>query len=353
MKVTITREMIDEAISRVDSKLSIGIQKEKVYTPNAESGQYYINNIIGELGEMAFEKAVVYIGHKPGIDAHSFVPFLRSDICDFFTSKTAKTIDVKTVYRDTSDNLLIDERISNWRPVYAYVLVKLFPTKETIHTLETIYEIDQAEILGSLTFNAIKNPRNLRRMYGKSIYFINKNRLTPIRRLIASHFYKKDECEPRYYSEGRLDIDIASVEFGTVIDSGNDIEVDNLAERCRRDNSKDVGHYNFTPMFMSDSNKVVSFSIHNGEFNTGLFFKALLEAEVRARRLKHTLVIPSYIERYIPQSDKERVVEVIDDLKCNVEYIWSHNSIYGQARHEGSQKQDIIKSKMIDDELEF
>lgn len=326
MEITVTKDMIHQAFLNVDCKLSSGQQTKKVYSPNAKDNQYYINNIVGELGELVFAKAVVQHGYELGVDPDTFGPFMRSDVCDFYTSKTGKTIDVKTVYKDNADNLIINKQISHWRQVYNYVLVKLIIDKQDIDSPVDLYNVEKANVLGSMTFGVISKPENLRRMYGKDVYFINKKRLTPIEKMIESHFHKINEKRQRYYSEGILKLDIASVEHGAVSECQDKDEVNELAERYRS-RGKESGHYNFMPIFIGAS-RVVSFSIHKGKLHTSLLLKALLEAEVKARTQRKTLVIPSYIENYIPKNDKEKLIEIIDNLKCNVEYVWSHNLFY-------------------------
>lgn len=324
MDIIVTKNMVKQAFSNVDKKLAIGDQKKKVYLPNANADQYYINNIIGELGELVFAKAVIQHGYKLGVDSNSFDSFMRSDVCDFFTSKTGNTIDVKTI-NHKSNNLIINKGISHWRRVYNYVLVKLINDEKINNPME-IYKIKKAKVLGSLTFGTISRSSNLRTMYGKEVYFINKDRLSPIHHLIESHFYKKDEKRNRYYSEGILKMDLASIEHGAVKECVDNVEINELASKYKN-TGQERGHYNFIPRFIGSS-KVVSFSIYKGQFNTVLFFKALMEAEVKARKLKLTLVIPDYIESYVPADDKEKLIEIINNLNCNVQYVWSHNREY-------------------------
>lgn len=344
MNIAITKEMIDEAISNVDLMLANGGPTEDIYSPKSDQGAYYINNIVGKIGELAFKKAILKSNYKLGVDAHSFESFLNSDICDFFTSKTAKTIDVKTACKTYGANLLINEKIANWRPIHNYVLIQLFPLKETEHTLESIYKITGASILGSLPFNEIKKDINLKKLYGNSIYFISDRNLIPIEHLFKSEFYKQYETEPRYHSKGVLELHLASIEEGPVKEISNHKDIYDLATICRIKN-KEKGHYNFTPMFINESKKFVSFSIFNGKFNTSLFLKALLEAEVKARQLEYTLLIPAYIENYIPQENKNEIISIIEQLKCNVDYIWNHNKAFGYHQH--------ISESEIEPEIEY
>lgn len=326
MNIIVTKDMIHQAFLNVDSKLSYGQQTKKVYSPNAKDNQYYINNVIGELGELVFAKAVVQHGYELGIDPDIFGPFMRSDVCDFYTSKTGKTIDVKTVYKYNADNLIINKQTSHWRRVYNYVLVKLVIDKQDIDSPMELYNIEKANVLGSMTFDAISEYKNLRKMYGKEVYFINKDRLTPIEKLVEFHFYKVNEKIQKYYSEGVLRLDLASIEHGALIECEDKDEINKLADKYKNARQS-PGHYNFMPMFTGTS-QLASFSIYKGKLHTTLLLKALLEAEVRARKQRRLLVIPSYIESHIPKDDKEKLIEIIDNLKCNVEYVWSHNMNY-------------------------
>lgn len=321
--------MIEKAVLNVGVKLASGTQAKKVYIANSNNDQYFMNNVIGELGELVFAKAVSLTGYKLGVDANSFAPFKRSDICDFFSSKTAITIDVKTTYKKNSNSLLVNKKISNWREIHSYVLVKLIA--DDLQNLDSIYELKEAEVLGSMTFRAINKPANeiflgKDRSPDRLVYLINKDRLTPVRKLIENHFHKEKEPLERYYSENSLRLDIASIELGAVKECETNLEINERASYLR-EIKETLGNKNFVPYF-SSSNNCVSFAIYKGQFHTSLFLKALLESEVRARKLKKTLVIPSYIENYVPEKDKEKLVNIIENLKCNVEYVWSNNKEY-------------------------
>ena len=146
------------------------------------------------------------------------------------------------------------------------------------------------------------------------------------KKLVEFHFYKVNEKRQKYYSEGVLRLDLASIEHGALIECEDKDEINKLADKYK--NARQApGHYNFIPMFTGTS-QLASFSIYKGKLHTTLLLKALLEAEVRARKQRKLLVIPSYIESHIPKDDKEKLIEIIDNLKCNVEYVWSHNMNY-------------------------
>lgn len=319
MKVEVTKQMIHQAFLNADKKLSTKQQKENVYSPKAERSQYYINNVIGELGELSFAKAVKELGYELGVDPDLFGTFMNSDVCDFYGSKTAHTIDVKTVYKENADNLIINRQISNWRKIDSYVLIKLHSETEVTDPM-SIYKIYEAQILGSMSFRTINRYRNLRNMYGKQVFFIEKDRLSNIKRLIDNHFDRQGEHKQTYTSTGTLRLDIASIENGALEASKDNGGINQIA-REKREDDKGEGHYNFIPANLGFY-KLVSFSLHRGKFHTSLFLKALLTAEARCRRHKKTLIIPNYIENYIPERDLDKISDVIANLKCNVQCNW-------------------------------
>ena len=67
MNITIDEQMIETTLMNVSQKLAEGNQVKKVYNPNAKENQYYINNLIGELGELVFAKAVEQYGYRLGV----------------------------------------------------------------------------------------------------------------------------------------------------------------------------------------------------------------------------------------------------------------------------------------------
>lgn len=329
MKVKVTVDMINKAIINSSLKISAGKQKKKVYNPNSNADQYYMNNIMGELGELVFAQAVLDSGHKLGVNPHTFGGFMNSDVCDFYSSKTAITIDVKTVHQHGQTNLLVNKRIADWRKIYNYVLVKL-NTKEKLTGLDSLYKIEDAEILGSMTYRAVGNPSNIikiERGSGKEeVYKVNSDRLTPVGNLVRTHFFKNSEHLVKYYSKGFLRIDIASIESGAVPGAEDIIAINEKAAELKS-RYGEIENSNFAPKFFP-SNNCVSFALYKGKFHTSLFLKALLQLEARARRLESTLVIPSYIEDYIPEKDKKKLIEIIENLRCDVQYVWSNNREY-------------------------
>ena len=319
MEILVTREMINEAISNVNEKLSSGKQKERVYAPGAKKDTYYMNNIIGELGELVFKKAILAEGYELGLDLKEFGTFMNSDVGDFMTSKTAQSIDTKTVIRENNKNLIISKSLVDWRLSSHYVLVGLLPTVKKEVSINSIYDITHGVIHGFINFRDLISESNKRVMYGKEVYFVNQGQLSPISNLFENNFFKKDEKVQKYYSDSKIEFHIASVDKGSI---NNDEDVNFLSDKYNKKERGD-GHYNFKNVYLRDKQKIVSFSIYKDKINVALFAKALLSAEAQARETKSTLVIPDYIEQQLSQEDKLKIVKLIRGMKCNLEFAWS------------------------------
>lgn len=319
MKISITKEMIDEAISNVNEKLDSGKQKERVYSPSSRKDTYYMNNIVGELGELVFKKAVLVAGYELGLDLKEFGTFMNSDVGDFMTSKTAQSIDTKTVIKENNNNLVISKSLVDWRLSSHYVLVQLFPAVKKEVSIDSIYNITHGVIQGSIHFRDLINERNKRMMYGKEVYFVRQSQLSPMSRLFENNFFKRNEQIQKYYSDGKLEFHVASVGKGSI---NNDEDVNTLSNKYNKKGRND-GHYNFKNIYLKDKQKIVSFSIYRDKINLALLAKALLSAESETRKTKSTLVIPDYIEHKLNQEDKLKVVKLIRGMRCNLEFAWS------------------------------
>lgn len=109
-------------------------QYGKDYTNSAEA-QSFNNTIVGELGELAFrqylkdnnlyytddERELINKGH----DYNS--PTKKSDMGDFFCSKTQESIDLKTNHLSFGKNILIKKWVHEWRPIDFYVSLSIYP----------------------------------------------------------------------------------------------------------------------------------------------------------------------------------------------------------------------------------
>lgn len=104
------------------------------YTNSSEE-QSFNNSIVGELGELAFreylkdnnlyytddERELINKGH----DYNSATK--KTDMGDFFCSKTQESIDLKTNHMTSGKNILIKKWIHEWRPIDYYVYLSVYP----------------------------------------------------------------------------------------------------------------------------------------------------------------------------------------------------------------------------------
>lgn len=331
MKVEISRIMIATAITNVETKLAEGHQKEKIYYNKDSEDSYLVNNVLGELAEMAFEKAVVDHGYALGVDIKKFGTFKNSDLCDFYGSKTGKTIDIKSSHKKATD-LLVTKQIGDWRPVDEYVLVKLHPSSGIErHTLESLQKVTYATIEGGARYTTINKDKNLIKIAGRDVYKLPKSNFDSPEYIIERNFFKSGEHVERYIPKGKLELHIASIENGSVARNSNVVERVNVIADFYKNKSTTLGkgHFNFVSPFrngrvLRESRIVISFAIYdNDKFSTPLFLNTLFQAEATAYSTDRTLVIPSYIEEYIPKNHLQDVCEIINNLECNVDCDWS------------------------------
>ena len=306
----------------VSQKLAEGNQVKKVYNPNAKENQYYINNLIGELGELVFAKAVEQYGYRLGVE-DLFKPFRNSDVCDFYSSKTYKTIDVKTISNKKHSSLIVSESIANWREVDNYVLVKLHTDKE-LKSEEDVLSLRSAKIVGYIDFESMRDKIGTREFYGKQVYFVGKSMLKSLSHLLKEHFYKSDEKAERYYPNGKWTIEIAETGGRALQQSEYTEQINALCNKYKYNRD---GKQNFEPKYLKPTGTLV-FALDNGKFHTSLFLKGLLSSAYASRISKRALVIPAYIEQYVPIEDKFMLIDIIDKLECEVDYVWSHNNNY-------------------------
>lgn len=334
MEVEIDKVMLARAFKNVNDKLSLeNKQIKRLYNKSVSDDTYYINNVIGELAELAFEATLKKYGYLNGIDSSKFGTFRNTDICDFYGSKSGRTIDIKTSHKKANKDLLVSKRVSDWRPIDEYILVKLHPSSNQEHTLSSIEKISRATIEGGIRSEKMSNIANLE---SGPTYITRYDNLEPIKGIIERNFFKANDRVERYESVGNLEVHVASIENGPASE----------IRREMMDRVKKVSRYylnkpskktcdNFRIPFRNgqtpkESRLVVSFAIYDNDnkFSTALFIKSLISAEYTARMNKRTLVIPAYIEYYIPPKDLLTVEGVIKGLKCEIECNWTFISYY-------------------------
>lgn len=334
MEVKVSRDMIAKAIKAVDEKLiDDGEQKKKVYNENYNENSYYINNLLGELAELAFEAALESNDYLNGVDPKKFGVFKNSDICDFYGSKSGKTIDVKTSHKEANRDLLVNKRTADWRPIDEYVLVKLHPSSDEQHTLSSLINITSATIEGGARYSKMSRTVNFG---GGESYITNFDELEPIGSILERNFFKSNEKIERYIPSESIELHIASIQNGPAseIEYTTKNRISMLSRYYLGMPEEDSCH-NFKSPFRNASMPgeeriAVSFAIYDmdNKFSTSLFIKTLLTAEYTARLNKRLLVIPSYIEHYIPIENLKYVENAIKQLKCEVDCSWSYNNYY-------------------------
>lgn len=314
------------AISDTYLKLKKGTQIEKVYNQSSDKGnQYLMNNLIGSLGEIVFSELIREKGFKFGISVDGLESFRNSDICDFFTSKTGKTIDVKTVYKENASSLIINKGISNWRKIDFYVLVKLDGT-ETVDNVEDIFSFKSATVVGYVDFRSLSsNEKYNRTMYGQEVYMIHGNETSNVDLLLEENFFKISDGKVKYEAKGNLILHASSFETGPIGKLDFDL-IQSLTKHLASQDEKE-NHFNFHPVYIEDR-LVLSFPIYKGDFYLALFLKALVIASNKARMENSKLIIPDYIRELVLNFSKNkeltlvRIKEEMRELNCEVSCSW-------------------------------
>lgn len=306
MIIKITEEMINQSIRNVEEKLKKGKQAVKVYD-GGDNEKYLLNNFVGELGELTFSKAIDELGHEKGVVPHDLEVFMNSDVCDMFSSKTAMPIDVKTT-KNRDRGLVLNRKVSDWKDTYAYVLVNL---NARVETLKDFYKVKSATIAGYMPDSLIRQQKNIRQMYGRDVYLVEKRNLLPIESFLEKHFFKKNEQVQEYHSNGNLYLEVNSIEQNLP----TNVPIKDLFKN-KNPYKVESGVYNFIPFRYRD--KIISLAIRKNTLYPILLLKAILYGETVAREEERTLVIPFKILNLLSEKDKVRFMMIISKMKCNV-----------------------------------
>lgn len=170
-------------------------QYGKDYTNSSEE-QSFNNSIVGELGELAFreylknnnlyytddERELINKGH----DYNS--PTKKSDMGDFFCSKTQESIDLKTNHLVSGHNILIKKWVHEWRPIDFYVSISIYPLNRNKSDFD-LNKVTHAEIRGYVSGEEFMNNGY---QITKTGFGYPKYKLRPFSELFP-RFYKKDE----------------------------------------------------------------------------------------------------------------------------------------------------------------
>lgn len=170
-------------------------QYGKDYT-NSSEAQSFNNAIVGELGELAFrqyladnnlyytddERELINKGH----DYNS--PTKKSDMGDFFCSKTQESIDLKTNHLSFGKNILIKKWVHEWRPIDFYVSLSIYPLNRYKSDFD-LNKVTHAVIHGYVSGEEfIKNGTQIT----EKGFGYPRDKLRPFSELF-SRFYKNDE----------------------------------------------------------------------------------------------------------------------------------------------------------------
>ena len=170
-------------------------QYGKDYT-NSSEAQSFNNAIVGELGELAFrqyladnnlyytddERELINKGH----DYNS--PTKKSDMGDFFCSKTQESIDLKTNHLSFGKNILIKKWVHEWRPIDFYVSLSIYPLNRYKSDFD-LNKVTHAVIHGYVSGEEfVKNGSQIT----EKGFGYPRNKLRPFSELFP-RFYKNDE----------------------------------------------------------------------------------------------------------------------------------------------------------------
>lgn len=319
MNTLVTKELILKAISIASSKIESGKQKKKVYGSNQNENQYLINNIVGALGELVFEKALKENFYKVDKPSSVFPTFKNADTCDFFTSKTGKTIDVKTVFKENADSLIVNKGISTWREVDFYSLVKLY-SSTPIRELKDVFSFTEGRILGVIDFISLSKKENENLMYGDPVYFLNHKHMNSPKEFARRELLETDEKIENYEAMGEVMIHAASFEEGPVEEAEENELIKQMISFVSKKKPKNYYNFNFISL---EGELILCFPIENKIFYSSLFLKTLKKAAVLARNTNKKIVIPNYIKSLITDElDMIEMKKQIKELNCIVQCDW-------------------------------
>lgn len=170
-------------------------QYGKDYT-NSSEAQSFNNAIVGELGELAFrqyladnnlyytddERELINKGH----DYNSATK--KSDMGDFFCSKTQESIDLKTNHSLFGKNILIKKWVHEWRPIDYYVYLSVYP----LNRYKSDFDLNKVTHVIIHGYDSAKEFMENGTQITEKGFGYPKYKLRPFSELFP-RFYKKDE----------------------------------------------------------------------------------------------------------------------------------------------------------------
>lgn len=215
-------------------------QYGKDYT-NSSEAQSFNNAIVGELGELAFRQYLAYNNLYYTDDERELInkghdynsPTKKSDMGDFFCSKTQESIDLKTNHLSFGKNILIKKWVHEWSPIDFYVSLSIYPLNRYKSDFD-LNKVTHAVIHGYLSGEEFM--KNGTQITEKGFGY-PRDKLRPFSELFP-RFYKNDELTAykaiRHYDRHKkIKINNRNI-FSTIINKDNTIDVQMLVRALRR-----------------------------------------------------------------------------------------------------------------------
>lgn len=282
-------------------------QYGKDYT-NSSEAQSFNNAIVGELGELAFrqyladnnlyytddERELINKGH----DYNS--PTKKSDMGDFFCSKTQESIDLKTNHLSFGKNILIKKWVHEWRPIDFYVSLSIYPLNRYKSDFD-LNKVTHAVIHGYVSGEEFM--KNGSQITEKGFGY-PRNKLRPFSELFP-RFYKNDELptskEQRIitldeYSEIKEQENLVNIFFTDSIQSITHWDMKyklNEQQRYKLTAYKAIRHYDRHKKIKINNRNIFSTIINkDNTIDVQMLVRALRRSSVSAEIHGYKLAIP-------------------------------------------------------------
>lgn len=305
-------------------------QYGKDYT-NSSEAQSFNNSIVGELGELAFrqyladnnlyytddERELINKGH----DYNS--PTKKSDMGDFFCSKTQESIDLKTNHLSFGKNILIKKWVHEWRPIDFYVSLSIYPLNRYKSDFD-LNKVTHAVIHGYVSGEEFM--KNGTQITEKGFGY-PRDKLRPFSELFP-RFYKNDELPVTKeqktitldeYNEIKEQENLVSVFFADSIQSITHWDMKyilNEQQRYELTAYKAIKHYDrHKKMKISNRNVFCTIINKDNTIDVQMLVRALRKSSAMAENFGYKLVIPWYrLKEVIDPYDLELVDYYLKDF---------------------------------------
>lgn len=305
-------------------------QYGKDYT-NSSEAQSFNNAIVGELGELAFrqyladnnlyytddERELINKGH----DYNSAIK--KSDMGDFFCSKTQESIDLKTNHSLFGKNILIKKWVHEWRPIDYYVYLSVYP----LNRYKSDFDLNKVTHVVIHGYVSAKEFMENGTQITEKGFGYPKYKLRPFSELFP-RFYKKDELpiikEQRIitldeYSEMKEQENIYNIFFTDGIQSITNWDMKYfLNEQQKYDLSayKSIKHYDRHKKIKINNRNIFCTVINkDNTIDVQMLVRALRRSSASVEIHGYKLVIPWYrLREVIDPYDLELVDYYLKDF---------------------------------------